>query len=341
MLRSLRQILSIAIPVILLVLYLGVVLCFWNHWDELVVVTLIPIWAWAAVSLVLSALAWALSKNHLALASFGLWLVTGIALSDETTGLLRQFRAALTEGSAATEEPAVRLRVATLNCAEGQIESTEALEKMAPDLVLLQEAPEPQALSALADRIFGTNAGIVRTDKCAIIGRGRLSIIADDPGTGSVVATFERADSGEIIDVINLHLPRAMVRTDLWDPSSWTDLTQRRKENRRLLRSLLENLPQRIGTEHQIVGGSFGTPPNDDIYRLLRKIGLTDSFRQSGYGWGDTFPSSIPFLRVDQIWATSKFIPIRSETFATDHSDHRYVVTDFRDTTAPAPEQAK
>ncbi len=110
-------------------------------------------------------------------------------------------------------------------------------------------------------------------------------------------------------------------------------MTEQRKINRRTLRDLLELIPrQNIGREanKRLVGGSFGAPPSDDIYRLLRKIDLIDSFRQAGYGWGNTFPSSIPLLRVDQIWTSSSFQPIRSETLASEATDHRYVVSDFR-----------
>jgi hypothetical protein len=340
MLRTLRQTVSFVIPAFLLLLNLGVVLCYWNRWDEWVAITLVPMWAWAAFGTFLSGIVWPTCKSRFALFTFGLWLITGLALSDETAGLLREFRGALTDGNPAlslTENApgAERLRVATVNCAEGMIEATANLEKMKPDLILLQEAPESQLLEDLAVRIYGTDAGSVRTQQCAIIGRGRLSIAYDDPATGSLVATFERAGGGETIDVINLHLPKAMVRTDLWRPSSWAELSERRRSNRRLLRSLVEALPQRIGAESQIAGGSFGSPPSDDIFRLLRNVGMTDSFRQSGYGWGNTYPSSMPMLRVDQIWASARFQPVRSETFSSPHSDHRHVVTDFRRVNPP------
>jgi hypothetical protein len=334
MLRTLRQILSITIPATLLLMNLGVVLCFWNRWDEWVAVTLVPIWAWAAFGVVVSGIVWPACKSRFALFTFALWLATGIALSDETAGLLREFRAAVTRGTPSLSLTANapgpdRLRVATVNCADGMIEATETLEKTKPDLVLLQEAPESPLLAALADRLYGADAGVVRTARCAIIGRGRLSITHDDAATGSLVATFERAGGGETIDVINLHLPSALPRTDLWRPDSWAELTERRRANRRLLRSLVEALPQRAGGRSQIAGGSFGTPPSDDIFRLLRNAGMADSFRQAGYGWGNTHPSTMPVLRIDQIWASEPYQPVRSETFSSGHSDHRQVVTDF------------
>lgn len=330
MLRSLRQILALAIPAGLIVLFCGVMLCFWNRWDELVVVTLIPIWAWAAASALLSALCWFLAKNRLALFTFALWLLAGIGLSDETAGLLRDFRSALGGAGPPPADPAARLRVVTAQGAAAGIGALGELEKLKPDLILIQEAPEPENLPVMAERLYGADAGVVRSGTGAIIGRGRLSIVHDNPGTGSLVAIFERAGTGDVIDVVCLDLPPSITRTDFWNPEAWAELTERRRSNRRLLRSLLEVLPRRLGDSLQVVGGDFGAPPSDDLFRLLRNAGLADSFRRAGYGWGNTCPVSLPLLRLDQIWASAQLEPLHSEPLRSVRSERRQVVTDYR-----------
>lgn len=337
--RPIRQFLAVTIPTALLLLNAAVVLCFWNLWDEWVAVTVIPIWAWSGAGVLISVLAWPILKSRLALLSLASWLITGLALADETPGLLRQFRSAVVGGGPslmATPHPPTspgirpRLRVATLHCGGEAIAAVAKLESLRPDLVLLQEVPETEDLTDLSTRLYGNDGGMVRTARCAIIGRGRLSISHDDTPTGSLVATYEPAGSQEVVDVMNLNLPRTQTRQDLWRPDSWSDLTARRKANRRLLRGLLEMLPERIGTEHRFVGGNFGTPPTDDLFRLLRNEGLTDGHAVAGHGWGNTYPATIPVQRLDQIWASGRFRPIRSETFSPDSlAAHFLVVTDY------------
>ncbi len=332
MLRRLRHFFAVAIPVFLVVVLLIVLLCYLNRWDELVVITLIPMWAWAGAGVLISIVAWPTLKSRLSLVTFALWLIAGVALSDETAGLLREFRAAVSGGKpkpASSEPGPEKLRIVTLNCNDGTVEATTGLKKLAPDIVLLQEAPERAYLIDLTSELFGVEGTFIRSEQCAILARGRLGDSFTEASTGSLIATLERP-GGESINVINLHLPSAAPRFDIWNAECWRVLTERRKSNRRTLRNLLDTMPNRSVSDLRIVGGGFGAPPSDDIFRLLRNAGLADSFRQSGYGWGNTFPASLPLLRVDQIWVSPLYVPERSETFSVGASDHRFVVSDFR-----------
>ena len=54
-----------------------------------------------------------------------------------------------------------------------------------------------------------------------------------------------------------------------------------------------------------------------------------DAFASVGTGWGDTFQRRFPILRIDHIYATRHFTPVRSLTVTTRTSDHRMVVADF------------
>ncbi len=152
MFRRLRPFFAVIVPAILVLVLAFVLLCYLNRWDEFVVITLIPMWAWAAVATLVSVIAWLALKSRFALLTFALWLIAGIALSDETAGLLREFHAAVTGSRPApaikAEEPiAEHLRVVTLNCDDGKAEATGDLKGLKPDIVLLQEAPDRAASS--------------------------------------------------------------------------------------------------------------------------------------------------------------------------------------------------
>ena len=332
MLRRLRHFLAIAIAAILVALLAIVLLCYVNRWDQAVVITLIPIWAWAAIAMLISGIAWPALKSRFCLVMFAVWLVVGIALSDETAGLLRVFRAGIAGDSPrpiSSERTGDRLRVITINCDSGILEAAESLKKRDPDIVFLQNAADRALLIDLTSDLFGPSGTFIRSESCAILANGQLGDSFTETDTGSLVATLERP-RGEKISVANFNLPTAIPRFDLWESECWTDLTERRRGNRRTVRNLLGTLTDRSGNHPRLVGGSFGAPPSDDIYRLLRNAGMKDSFRQAGFGWGNTYSRRFRFMRNDQIWSTLPYLPERSETFTAGASRHLGVITEFR-----------
>lgn len=335
MLRRLRHFFAIAVPVGLILLLGVVLLCYSNRWDQAVVITLVPMWGWAALGMLLSAIAWPALKSPLSLVAFSLWLIAGIALSDETAGLLRVFRSGLTGDSPSpisSEKGRDRLRVITINCEEGILEVTETLKKLHPDIVFLQNASDRAKLIDLTSELFGPKGSFVRSEGSAIISLGQLNNTFIDESTGSLVATLERP-GGESINVANLNLPTAIPRFDLWESDCWKELVERRRSNRRTVRNLLSQLSNRGENRPRIVAGSFGAPPSDDIFRLLRNGGMKDSFRQAGFGWGNTYSKRFRFIRSDQVWGTVPYLPERSETISTELSHHLGVVSDFRQAT--------
>ncbi|MCB1236257.1 MAG: endonuclease/exonuclease/phosphatase family protein [Verrucomicrobiae bacterium] len=336
MLRSLRSLLAIAIPALLLLLFGWVALCFLNRWDGMVPFTLVPIWAWAGLGMAGAALSWIMGSHRLSFFVFLLWLLTGVIASDETPGLFRGFLSALSAGkrpadlspAGSGESRPNRLRVVTLNCALGNSDAAAQVRQFAPDIVLLQEAPSERRLAELAYDIWGADGTLLRSERCAILARGRLSQIYTEPVTSSLCATL-RIPGGPEIDIVNCHLHRALPRFDLWKRECWEALSGVRVENRRLLRSLLDSLPERGNRVPRIAAGDFGAPPSDDIFRLLRNADYLDSFHEVGRGWGNTFPSAQSLLRIDQIWSSPGLAPRSSEAARAEPSDHRMVVTEF------------
>lgn len=80
--------------------------------------------------------------------------------------------------------------------------------------------------------------------------------------------------------------------------------------------------------EPTLLAGDFNTPPTGHIYRdLLRRFG--DSFRDAGWGWGYTYPSHRPLLRIDYIFHSPHWTVTRCETGAAPGSDHRPVFAEL------------
>jgi len=105
-------------------------------------------------------------------------------------------------------------------------------------------------------------------------------------------------------------------------------LINARVENRRLVRTHLGEHPISRENVGRIIAGGFGTPPGDDVYRPLENNGMLDTYRKRGLGWGNTYPSDFPVLRLDQIWVSPNLRPLKSLTRLNPESDHRIVVSE-------------
>jgi vancomycin resistance protein VanJ len=77
-----------------------------------------------------------------------------------------------------------------------------------------------------------------------------------------------------------------------------------------------------------ILAGDFNTPPTGNIYRDLTRI-LSDSFREAGTGWGYTFPSDRPVLRIDYVLHSRHWTAVHSEVGPEPGSDHRPLFTEL------------
>jgi endonuclease/exonuclease/phosphatase (EEP) superfamily protein YafD len=80
--------------------------------------------------------------------------------------------------------------------------------------------------------------------------------------------------------------------------------------------------------------GDFNVTARSATYRLLREAGLIDTFAVAGQGRGLTCPTRSPYapirlrplVRIDYVWATPHFRPLRSYVGPSIGSDHRPVV---------------
>ncbi len=323
--RKLQKSLATVVPSLILAVFVIVMVCYLNRWDSMTAVTLIPIWAWAAVGMLACILSWIAFRGLPAVIVFCLWLVTGIGFSEESHGLFRELAASIDPPAKPDEDSS--LRVISLNAA-GMAENLHKVMDLDPDIVLVQEAPEESVIAELANEAYGVEQAYFVAAGQAILGRGELMASIVDENEVAIHARL-KIDDEFIIDLTSVDLTPSYPTPYLWNFSRWKELANRRIANRRLLRkSLGENQITRTSTARLVAGG-FNTPTGDDVFRPLESNSLIDAFAASGNGWGNTFPASYPALRFDQIWSSPNLVAHETTTQRLAKSDHRIVIADF------------
>lgn len=331
MIRKALRILGNFIPVLLLLAYAVIVVCFLNRWDSVVPFTLIPFWIWMLAGALISLVFWLMFRIKNIMIVFFVWVISGVAFSYETRGMGREMAYALSSKKAATlsDRDSDVIRILSVNCDDGNIDAARVAIPYNPDIVFFQKAPLLSELTELATKIYGVDAAVLRSQTSAIIARGEF--------LNSVSSTEQQANhvrlrlpSEQLIDLTNLELPRSLPTFRLWDTRAWQPLIEKRKENRKRIRNALVNYNPTAELPPRIIGGDFGTQPGDDIFRPLERAGLTDSYFSAGSDWGNTYLAKTPFFRHTQFWISGEIEPVRVRSIRTKHSRQKMVLLDFR-----------
>ncbi|MDA7922763.1 hypothetical protein N9B73_13525 [Verrucomicrobiales bacterium] len=323
MLRKIQQFLATFVPAWLLVAYLAVIVCMLNRWDGLVMITLVPIWAWAAIGMLAATLSWMLFRGIPSIVVFCLCLITGVTCSEETHSLVRELASSVSSGEVSDPETQ-NITIINLNCggAEAPL-SRIAAEK--PDIITIQKAPSEEDLIALKDKLFGDDYSLVINRSSAIIAKGKFITEIQEPDSSALHARLSHP-SKKIFDITTVDLNYCVPRKDMWHPGVWEQLTEVRIQNRRLIRSYLGENPIKKNNVIRVFSGGFNTPPGDDVFRPLITNSLKDVFVESGLSWGNTYPSDYPNLRLDQIWVSEEMEPKSSRAKLNADAFHRTVV---------------
>lgn len=325
--RTIQKTLATTVPLILLLGYLAVAICLLNRWDAMVAVTLVPVWLWAGVGALIALLCWIICRGVVPGVLFCLFLITGIGLSEEAVGIVRELIISLKKTPTETP-PGKILRIVNVRCG-GEEASLRKAAESSPDVLIVQEAPDKTILEAVADQLYGVERSVTLVGNKAILGRGEALAVIGDPNSTVLHVRLKRPD-GLVLDVSNLDLPGCAPSLEMWRPSIWSELITARIENRRLVRNHLGEHPINRQSIGRIIGGGFGTPPGDDVFRPLENSGMLDTYAEVGTGWGNTFPSDYPLLRLDQVWVSPNLQPRQSTTRLNSAGKNRIVVSEVQ-----------
>lgn len=248
------------------------------------------------------------------------WLIFGFGFVDEFWTVPRGL----------LPEPTRDFRVVSLNCAGGSMGAAREVKSLKPDLVLFQETPSRRYLEEIATELFGFDASYVLGPDTAIVARGDLKVHDLPKWTTNFVAAEWTAKDQAPIDVVSLRLAPPVMRLDLYSPSAWTDFADNRAARAKEVKELAAALAT-MKVKPTIIGGDFNTPPDQILLPLVD--GFSDAFASAGVGLGATCVNPYPcIVRIDQIWSRETVRCVRSFVVATEFSDHRIVVADYRRT---------
>ncbi len=242
----------------------------------------------------------------------------------------------------AQSPPRLRLRAMNYNILGGQngiANLAATIRAQNPDVLFLEEAvverasdPDPVApLHAALPGYFEARAG-------------EVCIFSRFPVLAQCQHRFPHGESRFILEAV-LDVRGVPVRVLAVHPYTITFRDPERSFPQRIAHSLsVRN--QQISTllgviEHApstwksawraaplLVGGDFNTPPRGRVYNAL-SARLGDSWREAGWGMGNSYSASLPVVRIDYLWHSARWRAARAFVPNSRASDHRPLVADL------------
>ena len=315
--------LSIALHFVTIVLYTRLPLSF-------AAFTVFPIWVWGGIGLLLASIPFIFSRTRFALFAVIVWTFTILLVSDEAQSVGRFGVEPITKNESKEYADSKVLRVITLNCARNA-DPIIAMKNLEPDIIFLQEIPHAYKIKRIIETFFNGQGDYRYNARkgCAIIARGKLHSNLNIPKFRSQQLAVE-LPNGRNLQLLNIHLQSAATNLELYKRSCWREHSHNRRLRQTELAYALAVLKQKTAYPRYptIIAGDFNSSVNDPVYRLLEPD-FTNAFTQVGTGWPNTYHRSLPLLRIDHIYSSSKLVPVRSTVFGVDNSDHRMLVADF------------
>jgi len=312
-----------------LLLHLFTVYCFARQPDRFAAFTVMPIWLWGGIGLMLAVVAFIFLRASLSMVMTAVWAVTLLVGSDEARVLANFGKPPPLPGPAEAYHGKPVLRVITLNCAFFTYGNPAAdLARWQPDIVLLQDIA-PYQLREVADVLYGGHGDYRAHQTNGIVCRWKILREVSNPNQRDHQVTIV-TPSGHTFEVVNVHLRTAATDLRLWNPSAWHDHRVNRVLRVQELshtRQILEHTTDFPNTP-TLFGGDFNASATDIVHRQLTRD-FVDAFVAAGRGLGNTYQRRFPILRIDRLYATLHFTPVRCRAETTRFSDHRMVIADF------------
>ena len=206
------------------------------------------------------------------------------------------------------------------------------LAEARPDIVALQEWPEPNHSAVLA----GKGWHVYRTYHCCVASRFPITgaVELGSNSIGPMGATLRcELDTGVSragkVTVFSLHLasPRDGISRTVRGSELGPEDIQGMSDLRRAQSSNISREVAR-STGPLLLAGDFNTPPESSIYREFWG-GYHDAFASAGWGWGYTFFGGRTAVRIDHILAGPGWRCRRCWVGPDAGSPHRPVIADM------------
>ncbi|MEM9237444.1 MAG: endonuclease/exonuclease/phosphatase family protein [Verrucomicrobiota bacterium] len=315
-------------------LHLLTVFAFARQPDDLAAFTVMPIWVWGGLGILLSGGAFYFLRAPLSLVVTAVWALTVLLGADEARVIANLTTPAPQRGEAEPVDGARPIRVLTLNVAKFRFgDPADDIADWDPDIVLLQEAAGTR-VKRIADRLYEGHGDYRSFAENGVVTRWKILREVRNPDPKFLFFNHNvtvELPNGRAVEVVNLHLSAAATDLRLWNKDAWKthrDARQKRRLETSVALKILEDTTAFPGSQAVILGGDFNAPASDPIRHLLERD-FDDAFHVAGTGWGNTFQRRIPVFRLDQIHVSRHFTPVRCRAVTTRHSDHRMVVADL------------
>lgn len=228
------------------------------------------------------------------------------------------------------------IRVITYNIHHsmaGGIAVADEISKANPDIIVLQEANAVLKWSNTVNEIQRLKCGKYKIDygELAILSRYPIKYYAPcqmESKTGRIYLKATLDISGHGVDIINVHLNSSLRP---WSYiSNQANIIEKVESSSSLRAYQVKAMLNDLNTIKTplIIAGDFNTPPRGMVYAKFTRI-YSDAFASAAWGFGNTFRSDVPALRIDYIFlgggarAKHCYVPV------TQASDHRPVVAEI------------
>ena len=212
------------------------------------------------------------------------------------------------------------------------------VERLRPDIITLQEL-NPGVADQLRERLGSEYVCQELEAKPGVFGMGVFSkfpcVQRDSSGFMDGIGTPQIVDvrlpNQKTIGVINIHTipPHWLVKNTPGD-NDVQQLSNAVVEREVFVRKIVE-ASRTVSTDAVILAGDFNATVRNRVYRIVRQMGLFDSFavgsRLRGGTWpGPDFPLPSWILRIDFIFHCAGLTSLHAETLPEGYgSDHRGV----------------
>jgi vancomycin resistance protein VanJ len=230
-----------------------------------------------------------------------------------------------------------RLRVLTYNIehgAEGAGRIASVVRRYHPDVISFEEVNafegHPDPLPALRDAL--SDYRFTRGGEVAVATRLPIRSVATHPlitGSAYRVAVETTVEfKGQAVTVLGVHLATSATPESIGEHRGSLPAYLRRTTAVREAQIVrLEEVAGRITTP-LVVCGDFNTPPRGLLYRRLTET-YEDAFAARGLGFGWSYPTDLPVLRIDYVFTTNGVRAATAVVPAAHASDHRPLLAEI------------